>query len=97
MFDELGLSEKSPTNCLKVLHSKLEMSLDPNEQNQLSFIGISNWRLDAAKMNRAIFLAIPDIDLLDVGKTVEDEMVIRRPQPSHIRGVRRFMEHFHPT
>ena len=26
VFDELGLSEKSPTNCLKVLHSKLEMS-----------------------------------------------------------------------
>ena len=71
VFDELGLSEKSPTNCLKVLHSKLEMSLDPNEQNQLSFIGISNWRLDAAKMNRAIFLAIPDIKLPDVGLTVE--------------------------
>ena len=71
VFDELGLSEKSPTNCLKVLHSKLEMSLDPNEQKQISFIGISNWRLDAAKMNRAIFLAIPDISLNDVDLTVE--------------------------
>ena len=49
VFDGLGLSEKSPTNCLKVLHSKLEMSLDPEDKKQISFIGISNWRLDAAK------------------------------------------------
>ena len=71
VFDELGLSEKSPTNCLKVLHSKLEMSLDPEEKKQVSFIGISNWRLDAAKMNRTIFLAIPDIKLDDVNITVK--------------------------
>ena len=51
VFDELGLSEKSPANCLKELHSKLEMSLNPKEQKQISFIGISNWRLDATKMN----------------------------------------------
>ena len=72
VFDELGLSEKSPTNCLKVLHSKLEMSLNPKEQSrQISFIGISNWGLDAAKMNRTIFLAIPDIGLDDIGITVQ--------------------------
>ena len=51
VFDELGLSEKNPTNSLKSLHSKLEMFLNPKEQKQISFIGISNWRLDAAKMN----------------------------------------------
>ena len=71
VFDELGLSERSPTNCLKVLHSKLEMSLDPKEQKQISFIGISNWRLDAAKMNRTIFLAIPDITKDDILLTVK--------------------------
>ena len=71
VFDELGLSERSPTNCLKVLHSKLEMSLDPKEQKQVSFIGISNWRLDAAKMNRAIFLSIPDLKSDDIKTTVE--------------------------
>ena len=71
VFDELGLSERSPTNCLKVLHSKLEMSLDPKEQKQVSFIGISNWRLDAAKMNRTIFLAIPDVTLDDIETTVK--------------------------
>ena len=43
VLDELGLSEKSPTNCLKVLHSKLEISLK-DEQNKISFIGLSNWK-----------------------------------------------------
>ena len=71
VFDDLGLSERSPTNCLKVLHSKLEMTLDPDERKKISFVGISNWRLDAAKMNRAIFLAIPEIGLTDVLKTVK--------------------------
>ena len=71
VFDELGLSEKSPTNCLKVLHSELEMSLDPNKEKLLSFIGISNWTLDAAKMNRAMFLSIPDIKVDDIKITVK--------------------------
>jgi len=71
VFDELGLSERSPTNCLKVLHSKLEIPLDREENERISFIGLSNWRLDAAKMNRAIFLSIPDFKLDDIDKTVE--------------------------
>ena len=71
VFDELGLSEKSPTNCLKALHSKLEMSLNPKEQKQISFIGISNWRLDATKMNWIIFLAIPEFTIPDIKITVE--------------------------
>ena len=71
VFDELGLSEKSPTNCLKALHSKLEMSLNPKEQKQISFIGISNWRLDATKMNWIIFLVIPEFTIPDIKITVE--------------------------
>ena len=71
IFDELGLSEKSPTNCLKVLHSKLEISLNQKDENKISFIGISNWRLDAAKMNRTIFLAIPEITIDDIRLTSE--------------------------
>ena len=71
VFDELDLSEKSPTNCLKALHSKLEMSLNPKEQKQISFIGISNWRLDATKMNWIIFLAIPEFTIPDIKITVE--------------------------
>jgi hypothetical protein len=45
IIDEIGLAELSPHNPLKVLHSMLE----PPE---IPFIGISNWTLDASKMNR---------------------------------------------
>ena len=55
LFDELDLSEKSKTNPLKILHSKLE-SKDMNEN--ISFIGISRYSLDAAKLNRFIVLSI---------------------------------------
>ena len=44
LFDELGLSEKSKTNPLKVLHSKLEYG---GKKDGVSFVGISNYSLDA--------------------------------------------------
>ena len=60
-FDEMGLAENSPFNPLKVIHSELEY--DQNEgDKKVAFIGISNWVLDAAKMNRGISLSIPDPD-----------------------------------
>ena len=68
LFDELGLAERSKYNPLKALHSHLE--LDGNEKG-ISFIGISNWTLDAAKINRALVLSVPDLDssLDDLKKT----------------------------
>jgi len=59
LFDELGLAERSKYNPLKALHSNLE--LDGNRKG-ISFVGISNWVLDAAKINRALFLSVPDLD-----------------------------------
>ena len=59
LFDELGLAERSKYNPLKALHSHLE--LDGNSKG-ISFIGISNWTLDAAKINRALNLSVPDLD-----------------------------------
>ena len=60
-FDEMGLAEHSPNNPLKVIHSELEY--DQNEEDKkLAFIGISNWTLDAAKMNRGISISIPEPD-----------------------------------
>ena len=60
-FDEMGLAEHSPNNPLKVIHSELEY--DQNEgENKIAFIGISNWNLDAAKMNRGISISIPEQD-----------------------------------
>ena len=65
-FDEMGLAELSPNNPLKVIHSQLEY--DENE-DKVAFIGISNWTLDASKMNRGIYLAIPDPDEENLQKT----------------------------
>ena len=59
LFDELGLAERSKFNPLKALHCQLE--LDGNK-NGISFVGISNWTLDAAKVNRALNLSVPDLD-----------------------------------
>ena len=60
-FDEMGLAECSPHNPLKVIHSELEY--DQNEgDKKVAFVGISNWSLDAAKMNRGISISIPEPD-----------------------------------
>ena len=51
-FDEMGLAEYSP-------NSKLEY--DEIETNKkVAFVGISNWALDASKMNRGIHISISD-------------------------------------
>ena len=60
LFDELGLAERSKSNPLKVLHSKLEYS---GKEEGVSFVGISNYSLDAAKINRALILSVPDLDM----------------------------------
>ncbi len=47
LLDEIGLADQSPFLPLKVLHKVLE-------NPQVSVVGISNWKLDPAKMNRAV-------------------------------------------
>ena len=49
LLDEVGLAEHSPDMPLKVLHAML---VDP----PIAVVGLSNWVLDPAKMNRAICL-----------------------------------------
>ena len=64
----MGLAEHSPNNPLKVIHSELEY--DQNEgEKKIAFIGISNWILDAAKMNRGISISIPEPDEKDIEET----------------------------
>lgn len=58
IFDEIGLADISMHNPLKVLHNLLELN-----NKFLGFVGISNWRLIASKMNRAVYLARLDSDL----------------------------------
>jgi len=67
-FDEMGLAEHSPNNPLKVIHSELEYDLNEKEK-QVAFVGISNWNLDAAKMNRGISISIPEPDEEDIKET----------------------------
>ena len=61
LFDEMGLAEISPNNPLKVLHSELD-----NNNNEIGFVGISNWSLDASKMNRGVHLSIQEPDKEDL-------------------------------
>ena len=73
LFDELGLAEKAPTNPLKVLHSKLEYD---GKNEGVCFIGISNYSLDAAKVNRALSLSVPNLEeKLDQLKTTSKSIV----------------------
>ena len=59
----MGLAEISKNNPLKVIHSELEY--DENK-DKVAFIGISNWPLDASKMNRGIHLSIIESDEEDL-------------------------------
>lgn len=53
-FDEMGLAERSPNNPLKALHEELEYS---QNEDKIAFIAISNWKIDASKMNRCNILS----------------------------------------
>ena len=73
LLDEIGLAEVSKYNPLKVLHSLLE----PGDcaYPDVAVVGISNWALDAAKMNRAIHLSRPEPDeedLFETGKSLRE-------------------------
>ncbi|KAM4802731.1 LOW QUALITY PROTEIN: E3 ubiquitin-protein ligase RNF213-like [Urocitellus parryii] len=60
VLDEVGLAEDSPKMPLKALHPLLEdgcIEGDPAPHQKVGFIGISNWALDPAKMNRGIFVS----------------------------------------
>jgi hypothetical protein len=71
LLDEIGLAEYSPDMPLKVLHAML-MS------KTVAIVGISNWMLDPAKMNRAVCLRRPDLpraDLTLTGRAIVGEGV----------------------
>lgn len=64
VLEEIGLAEDAPGLPLKVLHPYLEdgtAGLNPEDmeikpEERVAFIGISNWALDPAKMNRGIMV-----------------------------------------
>jgi hypothetical protein len=59
LLDEVGLAEHSPDMPLKVLHGML---VNPS----IAIVGLSNWTLDPAKMNRAICLQRTDPSPSDI-------------------------------
>ncbi|CAC5423720.1 RNF213 [Mytilus coruscus] len=67
VLDEIGLAEDSPRMPLKTLHPLLEDGCpddeEPEKYKKVAFIGISNWALDPAKMNRGILVQreVPDV------------------------------------
>uniref|UniRef100_A0A1X7TWB5 RZ-type domain-containing protein n=1 Tax=Amphimedon queenslandica TaxID=400682 RepID=A0A1X7TWB5_AMPQE len=71
VLDEVGLAEDSPNLPLKALHPLLEdgtEGADDSEQfvdreQRVAFIGISNWALDPAKMNRGVMVTRGDPDI----------------------------------
>lgn len=73
LLDEVGLAEHSPDLPLKVLHGIL---VDP----PVAVVGISNWALDAAKMNRAVCLQRPEPLEADLHAT--GEAIVRAAVPS---------------
>ncbi|XP_058026835.1 E3 ubiquitin-protein ligase RNF213 isoform X2 [Ahaetulla prasina] len=65
VLDEIGLAEDSPKMPLKTLHPLLEdgcIDDDPLPHKKVGFVGISNWALDPAKMNRGIFVSRGDLN-----------------------------------
>ena len=61
VLDEVGLAEDSKEMSLKTLHPLLEDGClgdeTPTPEKKVAFIGISNWALDPAKMNRGILVS----------------------------------------
>lgn len=66
LLDEVGLAEQSPHLPLKVLHKVLDEA-----GGREAVVGISNWALDPAKMNRAVHLYRPAPTVEDLSLTAE--------------------------
>ena len=65
-----GLSGTS-TNQVESRGSDLHSDLRAHADLPYAVVGISNWALDPAKMNRAIVLSRPDPDAADLERTAE--------------------------
>ncbi|XP_035509925.1 E3 ubiquitin-protein ligase rnf213-alpha-like [Morone saxatilis] len=86
VLDEIGLAEDSPKMPLKTLHPLLEEGCvddEPQPHKRVGFIGISNWALDPAKMNRGIFVSRGDLNEKELIKSAKgicssDEKVLEK-------------------
>ncbi|ETO20718.1 hypothetical protein RFI_16499, partial [Reticulomyxa filosa] len=67
VLDEVGLAEQSKHRPLKVLHQLLE-----EEDRKIAFIGLSNWKLDAAKMNRVVLHQVMQPNQKELEQTAQE-------------------------
>jgi hypothetical protein len=103
LLDEVGLAGCSKHNPLKVLHTLLEPESSTGETSgyqkpEVAVVGISNWALDAAKMNRAIHLSKPDPDVEDLHNTALSIMCDARKSAldrNSRKEVRKLAESYH--
>ncbi|XP_026523023.1 E3 ubiquitin-protein ligase RNF213 [Notechis scutatus] len=92
VLDEIGLAEDSPKMPLKTLHPLLEdgcIDDNPLPHKKVGFVGISNWALDPAKMNRGIFVSRGDLNKNELIKSAKGIC-------SSDRFVLQKVEHFFP-
>ncbi|XP_056183966.1 E3 ubiquitin-protein ligase rnf213-alpha-like isoform X3 [Falco biarmicus] len=75
LLNEIGLAEDSTEMPLKTLHPLLEDgSVDdenPEAYQKVGFVGISNWALDPAKMNRGLLVFRTDPSKEELVKTAK--------------------------
>ncbi|XP_041076276.1 E3 ubiquitin-protein ligase rnf213-alpha-like isoform X2 [Polyodon spathula] len=88
VLDEIGLAEDSAKMPLKTLHPLLEEGCiddEPLPHKKVGFVGISNWALDPAKMNRGIFVSRGDPDKTELlasakGICSSEPMILKKVQ-----------------
>ena len=61
----MDAGERAINNQLKIMHYLLERDSD----NFIPFLGVSNLKLDALKINRVLNFSITDYDLEDLEET----------------------------
>ncbi|XP_076815738.1 E3 ubiquitin-protein ligase rnf213-alpha-like isoform X2 [Clavelina lepadiformis] len=93
VLDEIGLAEDSKKMPLKVLHPLLETAslrdnaLRNEPHSKVGFVGISNWALDLAKMNRGIFVTRGEPSGSDLHKTAEAMFESDHTKIAEVHGV----------
>lgn len=81
LFGEMGIAQKSKDNPLKILNSELEYEIEKEKENRISFVSISNWSFDSAKMNRVFYLLAPESsnyeliqNAINIAKSSDEEL-----------------------
>lgn len=94
ILDEIGLAEISRFNPLKVLHNLLEP--ETRITPDASVVGISNWALDSAKMNRAIHLSRPEMDENELFETAVSitESLMEQKKETMSNEIKRLLQNF---